>query len=109
MASKAVNVYRFEYEILPSFSQWSAYIAAFTPDEAEAHLAKTVNQPLKVSATTHVCRLDDLSAEIRANVISAFLAGQGQAAKTKKSVESAETKKALESATPPNKKLLGKR
>lgn len=108
MASKAVNVYRFEYEILPSFSQWSAYIAAFTPDEAEAHLAKTVNQPLRVSATTHVCRLDDLSAEIRANVISAFLAGQGQAKKETKDENVTEKEKVEVLKSKPTPKFIKK-
>lgn len=76
-----VSVYRFEYEIEPNMNPWNACIAAFSNEEAYRHLAKTVNKPIRITSSTLVCRLDDLSAEIRANVVQAFLNKQGHVAK----------------------------
>jgi hypothetical protein len=80
--AQQVSVYRFEYEIEPNMNAWNACIAAFSNEEAYRHLAKTVNKPIRLTSSTLVCRLDDLSAEIRANVVQAFLNKQaGQAVK----------------------------
>jgi len=86
-----VSVYRFEYEIEPNMNPWNACIAAFSNEEAYRHLAKTVNKPIRVTSSTLVCRLDDLSAEIRSNVIQAFL-NQQAGKKTDKKEPVTETK-----------------
>lgn len=73
-----VSVYRFEYEILPNMNPWNVYLASFNPAEAAAHLQKVVNKPIRITSTTLVCRLDDLSGEVRNNVVQAFLSAQGK-------------------------------
>ncbi len=73
-----VNVYRFEYEILPNLNPWSVFIAAFSNEEAYKHLTRTVKSQIRITSSTMVCRLDDLSAEVRQNVITAFLNTQGR-------------------------------
>lgn len=76
--ANSVNVYRFEYEILPSLNPWNVFIAAFSNEEAYKHLTKTVKSQIRITSSTMVCRLDDLSGEVRQNVITAFLNTQGK-------------------------------
>jgi len=73
-----VSVFRFEYEISPNMNQWNVFIAAFTHEEAYNHLQKTINKPIRITSSTMVCRLDDVSDGIRQNVIQAFLGKQGK-------------------------------
>ncbi len=75
MATQPVSVYRFDYEIInaASISNWSAVIAAFNMGEAQKHLEKAVAKPIRILSSTMVSRLDDLSLELRQNVIDAFL------------------------------------
>lgn len=77
MSKNSVSVFRIDYELMPNMNQWTVYIAAFSNEEAYKHLCNTVNKPLRVTSTTMVCRLDDLSKEIRQNVINAFLNAKG--------------------------------
>lgn len=90
-----VNVYRFEYEILPNLNPWSVFIAAFSNEEAYRHLTKTVKSQIRITSSTMVCRLDDLSSEVRQNVITAFLntQGKGRDEKDKVSMEESESEK----------------
>ncbi len=87
MSKNTVSVFRIDYELMPNMNPWTVYIAAFSNDEAYAHLCKTVNKPLRVTSTTLVCRLDDLSKEIRQNVINAFLNSKGKNVNEKQSNE----------------------
>ena len=74
MAESPVSIFRFEYEIQPSGNPWNVFIAAFNAQEAQNHLLRTLNKPIKITASTMISRLDDMSAEVRNNVINAFLA-----------------------------------
>jgi len=74
----SVCVYRIEYEILPSLNPWVAFIASFTHEEAHKHLQRVVNKPIRITSSGMQCRLDDLSLEVRQNVIDAFQAKQGK-------------------------------
>jgi hypothetical protein len=78
----AVNVYRFEYEILPNFNPWNVYIAAFTNEEAVIHLQTIVKKPINITSSTHICRLDDISGVVRQNVVTSWLATQPKQSKS---------------------------
>ena len=64
-----VCVYKIEYEILPSMTSWTAFVAAFSHEEAVAHVMRTVGKPVHIMASGLQSRLDDLSTEVRRNVI----------------------------------------
>ena len=100
-----VSVYRFEYEILPNLNPWNVFIAAFSNEEAYKHLTKTVKSQIRITSSTMVCRLDDLSGEVRQNVITAFLNTQKG---DNKPVAKEETTKP-ESAEEAEKKKFGKK
>jgi hypothetical protein len=70
--SSPVSVYKFEYELGKDLNLWNVYIGAFDQTQALEHLQKTVNQPIRVVSSTMVCRVDDLSKEVRENVVKAF-------------------------------------
>lgn len=72
-----VNVYRIEYEILPSLNPWVAFIAAFGHEEANRHLQAVVGKPIRITSTGMHSRLDDISAEVRMNVVNAFMSKKG--------------------------------
>ena len=84
-----VSVYRFEYE-LQNGNPWNVNIAAFTAMEAQEHLLKTLNKPIKITSSTMLCRLDDLSGELRMNVVNAFMKTQAGSAKKEKKIETSE-------------------
>ena len=65
----SVSVFRLEYEIQPSMSAWTAFVAAFSHEEAVAHIMRTVSKPVNIVSSGLQCRLDDLSSEVRHNVI----------------------------------------
>jgi hypothetical protein len=71
-------VFRFEYEILPDLNQWNVFIVAFNQMEAQNHLIRTVKKPLRINTATMMCRVDDLSEEIRKNVVTSFLNKSGR-------------------------------
>jgi hypothetical protein len=73
-----VSVFRIEYEMVPSLNPWIAFIAAFTHEEAHKHLSNVVNKPIRITASGLACRLDDLSTEVRQNVIDAFVNKEGK-------------------------------
>lgn len=75
--AQSVSVFRFEYEILPNMNPWNVFIAAFSHEEAQLHLQKIVAKPIRITSSTMVCRLDDLSNGIRNNVVQAFLNSKG--------------------------------
>lgn len=97
--AQSVSVFRFEYEILPNMNPWNVFIAAFSHEEAYIHLQKIVAKPIRITSSTMVCRLDDLSSGIRDNVVQAFLNAKGsnEPAADKEVGESAVTDKAKES------------
>ncbi len=68
-----VNVYKFEYELIPSMNSWTAFIAASTADEALNHLTKVLNKQYRVLSNGVVCRLDDVSTQVRMNIIESFM------------------------------------
>jgi hypothetical protein len=78
MSQQPVSVFRFEYEILPDMNQWNVFLVAFNQMEAQNHLMKTIKKPIRILTATMVCRIDDLSAEIRNNVVTAFLNKNGK-------------------------------
>ncbi len=98
-----VNVYRFEYEILPNLNPWSVFIAAFSNEEAYKHLTRTVKSQIRITSSTMVCRLDDLSNEVRQNVITAFLNTKGK--NREKEVAKKETDVSVGTIEPENKKV----
>jgi len=68
MAGKTVNVYRIEYEKIPNFNSFTAFIAAFDLAEAVRHIA-TVVGPINIIAQGLHCRLDALSFPVRDFII----------------------------------------
>lgn len=58
--AKTVNIYRIEYEKVPSFQSFTAFVAAFDLAEAVRHIA-TVVGPINVIAQGLYCRLDSIS------------------------------------------------
>lgn len=59
----------------------------FSNEEAYKHLTKTVKSQIRITSSTMVCRLDDLSGEVRQNVITAFLNTQGKDRSAEKTAE----------------------
>lgn len=83
-----VVVIRIEYEILPSMNNWIAFVAAFSHEEAVAHLQKVIGKPIRITASGAQCRLDDLSTQVRQNVVNAYLSSNpGGVGVVKNSVE----------------------
>ncbi len=71
-----VCVYKIEYEI-PSkdnASNWTAFVGAFTHEEALKHVQEKVKKPIRVTASGLYCRLDDISSSVRKAVIEPALA-----------------------------------
>ena len=64
MAGKTVNVYRIEYEKVPNFNSFTAFIAAFDMAEAVRYIA-TIVGPINVVAQGLHCRIDGLSFQTR--------------------------------------------
>lgn len=72
-----VCCYRYEYEIISqkeTISNWTAFIAAFSSEEAQRHLQKIVGKPMRILTSGMQCRVDDVSSEVRQNIINAYLA-----------------------------------
>ena len=95
----SVNCFRIEYEILPAMNQWTTFIAAFSHEEAVKQLRRIVKKEIRITASGMQCRLDDLSVEVRQNVINAFLRTQndglvGEPTQEKKPSIAVEAKKA---------------
>lgn len=86
-----VSCFRIEYEIIPSMNSWVAFIAAFSHEEAYRHLQRVVGKPMKITASGMVNRLDDVSMEVRQNIINTYLsAGKAGVGKKKGAPESDE-------------------
>ena len=71
-----VCVYKIEYQI-PSkdnASNWTAFVGAFTHEEALKHVQEKVKKPIRVTASGLYCRLDDISSSVRKAVIEPALA-----------------------------------
>lgn len=83
----SVQVFRIEYEIIPSMNQWTTFIAGFTHEEAVKRLQQIVKKPIRITASGMQCRLDDLSTEVRQNVVNAFLGAKAGVIGTKKESE----------------------
>jgi len=72
----AVSVFKIEY-VIPSKdneSNWTAFVGAFTHEEAIKHVQEKVKKPIKVTASGLYCRLDDISSSVRKAVIEPALA-----------------------------------
>ena len=63
--SRSVNVFLMEYEKLPKMDSWQTYIGAYSHEEAVKQLYRRVGNNIHVYSSGIVCRLDDLSFEVR--------------------------------------------
>ena len=98
MAEKNLTVFRIEYELLPSMSTWTAFIAAFSHEEALLYLKKRVGAH-RITSSGMQCRLDAISEEVRNIIINTALGKQTAAGEQQESVtkiDVSEDKQAVE-------------
>lgn len=62
--AKTVNIYRIEYEKLPSFQSYIAFVGAFDLTEAVRHIETIVGRINVISQGLH-CRLDSITFPVR--------------------------------------------
>ena len=67
MAVSRVNVYRLDYEL--EKASFTAYVMAFTTDEADAYLRSAVKNILQVKTREYVCRVDGMSNSVRKLIV----------------------------------------
>ena len=67
----AIEVFKFKYTrpLLDKNMEWTAHIAAYSQQEAQNYLIKTVGTRIFISEYTSVCRLDAISDEVRSKII----------------------------------------
>lgn len=63
------NCYRVEYEMGENGSNWVCFIASFDHQSAINHLVQMIRKPIRVNVTGLQCRVDNISDEIRRNVV----------------------------------------
>ncbi len=66
-----INVYRIEYEKVPSMSSWTTFIAAHSVEEAESYVHSLVG-PMRTSTIGIQCRLDGISYQFRDKILNAY-------------------------------------
>jgi len=64
--TKSIYVFRFDY--LFKGSEWTAYVAGYSQDEAREYLTTLVG-PVQVSQISQESRLDAITNELRAKII----------------------------------------
>jgi len=64
---KSINVFRFDY-VMDKSKNWTAYIAAYSHEEAQRYLNKTVGDNIRIDSSGTECRLDAVSDELRATI-----------------------------------------
>jgi hypothetical protein len=69
---KDVTVYRIEYELLPKMEMWTAFIGAYSHEQALLYLRRRVGTHRVITSGLQ-CRLDALTDEIRSDLINASL------------------------------------
>jgi len=72
---KELGVFRVDYELLPSMSTWTAYIAAFSHEEALLYLRRKVGAHRIISSGIQ-CRVDAVSDEVRNVIINQSIGKQ---------------------------------
>jgi hypothetical protein len=63
-SAKAASIFRVEYELMKDMSAWTAFIMAFSHEEALSALQRKVG-PHHVMASGFQCRVDAMSDEVR--------------------------------------------
>jgi hypothetical protein len=63
------SCFRIEYEMGEQGNNWVAFIGAYSHDEAISHLVNTLGKTIRVNVTGMQCKIDDISDELRGNVI----------------------------------------
>jgi hypothetical protein len=64
--AKMVNIYRVDYEMPDRRGEsWTAYIAAYSPEEARNYLGKFLNRNVLINTMSNESRLDAVSDEVR--------------------------------------------
>lgn len=71
--SKAVHVYRIEYEKLPNLDYYTAHIGAYSHEEALEQITRRIGSGYRLVASGSVGRLDDLSFEVRDRMLELAL------------------------------------
>jgi len=79
----AINVFRFDYTIIKTTEDWTAFVAAYSHEEAQRYLNKMVGN-IRINSSGSECRLDALSDELRANIVKNTATVTGQKNKKKK-------------------------
>ena len=79
----AINVFRFDYTMQKNSEDWTAFVAAYSHEEAQRYLIKTVGQ-VRINSSGSECRLDAISDEIRDSILKGSGHGKDTTAKGKK-------------------------
>lgn len=63
---KSLGTYRLEYEILPGMSSWTAFVIAFSPEEAFQFLETLIGKGrVHLTSIGYQCRIDGITPEVR--------------------------------------------
>jgi len=67
----AIEVFKIKYTrpLLDKNINWTAHIAAYSFQEAQNYLLKTVGTKVYINEYTSVCRLDAISDEVRSKIV----------------------------------------
>ena len=69
MEKKKISVFRVEYDRVGMEQSWTAFIAAYSADEAVDYIHATVGGNLRINTCGFTCRLDAISNSLRSVIV----------------------------------------